>query len=68
MLALKHVGAINQEQYNKTVNQLCNCLFVIRIVKECTLQRLKYFKGLLNRRKCLNCQNRETEWVMWLIA
>ena len=34
MLALKHVGAINEEQCNKTVNQVCICLFIIHTVKD----------------------------------
>ena len=29
-MALKHVGAVNKVQYNKAVNQVCICLFIIR--------------------------------------
>ena len=66
MLALKHVGAINKEHYHKTVNHLCTCLFVIRIVKQCKVQRLKYVKGLLDRRKCFIKLPEESEWVAYL--
>ena len=34
VLALKHVGAINKEQYNKTVNQVCICVFITHTVKD----------------------------------
>jgi hypothetical protein len=50
---LKHVRAINKEEYNKTLNQLCIFWFIIHRIKECAVQRLKYFKGLLNLRNCL---------------
>jgi len=66
VLALKYVGAINKEHYNKTVNHLCICLFVIHIVKERTVQKLKYFKGLLNLRNCFIKLPEERDWVAYV--
>ena len=39
--ALKHVQAINEEQYTKTVNQVCICVFIKHTVRWCTVQSLK---------------------------
>jgi len=41
VLALQRVWAINKEQYNKTVNEVCICLFITHMVEGCAAQRLK---------------------------
>jgi hypothetical protein len=45
---VKHVAAINNEQYNKTVSQVCICLFIVHAVKGCMVQRLKYWSLSFN--------------------
>jgi hypothetical protein len=48
VLALKHVGAVNIEQYNKlSVKCAFVCALYVHIVKGCTVQRLNYLNYVI---------------------